>query len=418
MARSRKVQIPGTDGRLLAAILDLPEDAPRACAIFAHCFTCSKDSLAASRSSRALASHGWAVLRLDFTGLGGSEGDFAASSFSTNLDDLRAAARWLGREHGPARLLVGHSLGGAAVLAVAGDLEEVVAVATIGAPAAPDHVTHLLAEKLEEIEADGEATVNLGGRPFSIQKQFVEDLQSHDLAERVGQLDRALLIMHSPVDSVVSIDNAAALYNAARHPKSFVSLDDADHLLTRAADAEYAAAVLDAWAGRYLPEIEAADLATVSTATAAKDVAAPAHGELVVRETGNGRFQQDILVGGHRLLADEPPSVGGDDTGPTPYDYLSAALGSCTSMTLRMYADRKGWPLERVEVRLRHRKIHADDCADCETDKGRIDEIERTITVTGALEADQRQRLLEIADRCPVHRTLHGEIKVRSRLSD
>lgn len=413
MPRSRQVTIPGAGGQSLAAILDLPDGTLRSCAIFAHCFTCSKDSLAAARSSRALARHGWGVLRLDFTGLGSSEGEFSESNFSTNLQDLRSAAEWLAGSYGPPRLLVGHSLGGAAVLAVAGELESVVAVATLGAPANPGHVVHLLADKLDEIETGGEATVDLGGRSFRIKRQFVDDLRGHDLSDDVARLDRALLIMHSPVDTVVSIDNAAELFRAARHPKSFVSLDDADHLLTRAADAEYAAAVLDAWAGRYLP----ADEVERDSPSANGTAQAPPRGELVVRETGIGRFQQELRVGSHRLIADEPASVGGDDTGPTPYDYLLAALGSCTSMTLRMYADRKGWPLDGVEVRLRHEKIHAEDCADCETGKGRIDEIEREITVVGELDEEQRKRLLEIADRCPVHRTLQGEIKVRSRLS-
>jgi putative redox protein len=405
MPRSERVQIPGSQGHSLAAILDLPDGQPQACAIFAHCFTCSKDSLAAARSSRALAAHGWAVLRLDFTGLGASEGDFADSNFSTNLADLLAAADWLRAHHGPPRLLVGHSLGGAAVLAVAGQIDDVVAVATIGAPSEPSHVTHLLRDKLDQIEADGEATVDLGGRPFSVRKQFVDDLQQHDLLADVGNLGKALLVMHSPIDAVVSIDHAAAIYGAARHPKSFVTLDDADHLLLRAADAEYAACVLDAWATRYLPEMPVPEQED------------PPAGELVVRETGVGRFQQQVLVGSHRLVADEPRSVGGDDTGPTPYDYLTAGLGACTAMTLRMYADHKGWPLEHVEVRLRHSKIHASDCADCETKKGKLDDIEREIVIQGDLDEPQRARLLEIADRCPVHRTLHGEVRVRSRLA-
>ena len=419
MPQRDKVEIPVTGGHVLAGVLELPDAEPCGWAIFAHCFTCSKDSLAASRVSRALAAHGWGVLRLDFTGLGGSEGDFADTNFSTNLDDLRAAAAFLSAGYGPASLLVGHSLGGAAVLAVAGDLEEVGAVATIGAPSDPGHVSHLLPGSLAEIEADGEAVVDLGGRPFCVRRQFVDDLNQHDLLEEVGGLGKALLVMHSPIDLVVSVDHAAALYKAARHPKSFVSLDDADHLLTRAADAEYAAGVLDAWASRYLPKVEPARTSTPAGAPAAGSAPegpGPAPGEVIVRRAASGKFRHDVLVGKHRLVADEPTSVGGDDAGPSPYDYLLAGLGACTSMTLRMYADRKGWPLEHVEVTLRHRKIHAADCADCESRSGKLDEIEREIRLAGDLDAEQRARLMEIADRCPVHRTLHDEVRIRSTL--
>jgi len=405
VGNSERITFPNAQGQQLAARLDSPPGQTRAFALFAHCFTCSKDVFAASRISRALAERGFAVLRFDFTGLGASEGEFANTNFSSNMHDLVAAADYLREHHDAPRLLIGHSLGGAAVLAAAERIREAVAVATIGAPADPAHVAHLLADARAEIEARGEAEVVLGGRAFRVQKQFLEDIAGQRLSDQVSRLKRALLIFHAPRDEVVGIDNAGAIFQAARHPKSFVSLDDADHLLTRREDAVYVAEVLAAWASRYLPPV--AEIAPRLKA---------AEGEVVVAETGQGRFAQIIQAGRHTLHADEPEGVGGDDTGPGPYDLVLAGLGACTSMTLRMYAERKGLPLESVLVRLRHDKVHAKDCADCETRDGKIDEITRELTVTGDLDDEQRQRLLEIADKCPVHRTLTSEIKIRTRL--
>jgi uncharacterized OsmC-like protein/alpha-beta hydrolase superfamily lysophospholipase len=405
VGNSEKITFPNAQGQQLAARLDSPPGRARAFALFAHCFTCSKDVFAASRISRALAERGFAVLRFDFTGLGASEGEFANTSFSSNMHDLVAAADYLREHHEAPRLLIGHSLGGAAVLAAAERIPEAVAVATIGAPADPGHVAHLLADARAEIEARGEAEVVLGGRAFRVQKQFLEDIAGQRLSDQVSRLKRALLIFHAPRDEVVGIDNAGAIFQAARHPKSFVSLDDADHLLTRREDAVYVAEVLAAWASRYLPPV-----AEIAPRLKTAD------GEVVVAETGEGRFAQIIQAGRHTLHADEPEGVGGDDTGPGPYDLVLAGLGACTSMTLRMYAERKGLPLESVLVRLRHDKVHAKDCADCETRDGKIDEITRELTVTGDLDDEQRQRLLEIADKCPVHRTLTSEIKIRTRL--
>ena len=392
------VTFPGSQGQLVGR-LQRTAGPPRAYALFAHCFTCGKDLRAVGRIAHALAQQGIATLRFDFTGLGESAGEFADTHFSSNLDDVRAAVDWLAREHQAPQILIGHSLGGAAVLAVAGELESVVAVATIGAPAEPAHVKRLVQDAAPEIAARGEAQVLLAGRPFTIKQAFLDDLERHDLAAQLGSLGKALAVFHSPQDTIVAIENAATIYRAARHPKSFISLDGADHLLSRPADAEYVGSVVAAWAARYLPA----------------DAAEPTHG--VVVRGGKRGFATLISAGGHPLLADEPASVpGGTDTGPSPYGLLLAGLGACTSMTLRMYADRKRWPLDAVTVRLKHEKIHAEDCADCETKTGRVDAITRELTVVGDLDAEQRQRLLEIADRCPVHRTLEGEIKIRTEL--
>lgn len=405
-ATRNMIRFPGVSGALLAARLDLPAAAPSAFALFAHCFTCSKDTLAASRIAAALVAHGLGVLRFDFTGLGSSEGDFANTNFSSNVADLIAAAAWLRAHHAPPAILVGHSLGGAAVLAAAGEIPESVAVATIAAPFEPSHVRRLLAPAIATIDASGEAEVQLAGRRFRIRKQFLDDLAAHRPTERIATLRKALLIFHSPHDTTVSIDNAAQIFLAAKHPKSFVSLDNADHMLTRREDAVYVAAVLSAWASRYI---------TATGVPAAVD-SVPQNDDVTVMETGE-KLTQAIRAGRHRLQADEPSALGGSDAGPSPYDLLLASLGACTSMTLRLYANHKQWPLERVEVRLRHDKIHATDCADCETREGKIDRIEREIRLTGALDETQRQRLLEIANRCPVHRTLHSEVTIPTRLA-
>jgi len=407
VGNSEEIRFPGAAGEELAARLDRPAGAPVAYALFAHCFTCSKETVAAGRIAGALAEHGIATLRFDFTGLGGSGGDFANTNFSSNVQDLIAAANFLAERHEAPALLIGHSLGGAAVLAAAGQLSEVKAVASIGAPADPAHVAHLLADARDEIEAAGEAEVEIAGRRFRIQKQLLDDLREQPLEARIGSLRKALLILHAPGDEIVGIDNASRIFLAAKHPKSFVSLDDANHLLSRRRDAEYAARVIAAWAQRYLGE-------------AASPVRWPkaAAGEVVVEETGRNLFQQAIAAGPHRLYADEPADFGGGDTGPGPYDLLTAALGACTAMTIRMYARQKQWPLARVRVSLEHDKIHAQDCADCETKAGKVDRIERRIRLDGELDEAQRAKLMEIADKCPVHRTLHSEIVVVTEPAD
>ena len=408
MTTSEKVSFPGALGETLAARLDLPDGPLLAYALWAHCFSCTKDVFAASRVARALTENGIAVLRFDFTGLGASEGDFANTNFSSNVGDLVAAADWMRDNLAAPAMLLGHSLGGAAVLVAAARVPEAKAVITIGAPADAAHVAHNFQDSVAEIEAKGEAEVLLVGRPFRIKKQFLDDIRAQNVEAAVAGLKKALLIFHSPVDATVGIDNAAAIYGAAKHPKSFVSLDDADHLLSRKEDAEYVAGVIAAWARRYV---------CLGDAPASRIAPQAEAGTVVVEETGQGKFQNAVSVGGrHVLLADEPTDVGGTDTGTGPYDFLLTALGACTAMTIRMYADLKNLPLTKVRVTLTHDKIHAEDCADCETKVGKLDRIVRDLHFEGDLSEAQKAKLLEIADKCPVHKTLHSEIVEESRL--
>jgi len=403
--QTQSVSFPGASGAMLAARLEAPAERPRAYALFAHCFTCSKDTKAATYISAALAERGIAVLRFDFTGLGGSEGDFANTNFSSNIGDLVAAADFLRKTYRAPAVLIGHSLGGTAMLAAAQKIPETLAVATIGSPYEPDHILRLLKDSLGAIQAEGEALIELAGREFRIKKQFLDDIQGRKLGDTVARLGRALMVMHSPRDTVVGIDNATMIFTAAKHPKSFVSLDPADHLLSRREDAFYAGQLLAAWAERYLD-------------VKPDEIPAPPPGKVLVRETREGKFTNQVVVGRHVIRADEPVAAGGLDSGPSPYDLLCAALGTCTAMTLRNYADLKGIPLERVSVELKHEKIHATDCAECETREGKIDRIERLIGLEGDLDPAQRQRLLEIANKCPVHRTLHSEVVIPTRLAD
>jgi uncharacterized OsmC-like protein/fermentation-respiration switch protein FrsA (DUF1100 family) len=388
-------------GDRLAALIDNPAGELRAYALFAHCFTCGKDVQAAKRIADGLTALGIAVLRFDFTGLGTSEGEFANTTFSSNIADLIAAADALRRSRRAPDILIGHSLGGAAVLAAAGAVPEARAVVTIAAPSDPAHVTGLFKDHVAEIGERGEVEVALGGRAFRIRRAFLDDVAEQKLTERIGTLRKALLVFHSPTDDLVGIDNASRIFAAAKHPKSFISLAGADHLLSRRGDAAYVANVIAAWAERYLD-------------MPAAQPAATAEPGVVVSETKAGRFQQEVKVGTHRFLADEPVEVGGFGSGPGPYDLLLAGLGACTAMTLRLYAERKGLPLDRVTVRLAHAKIHAADCEACETTEGMLDRIERAITLSGPLDGAQRARLLEIADKCPVHRTLTSEIEIRT----
>lgn len=402
--QSEKVDFPNFENHQLQARLERPAGSVRAWALFAHCFTCSKDLAAASRIARALARRGIGVFRFDFTGLGESEGDFADTTFSSNLDDLVAAADFMRREleEGPS-FLIGHSLGGAACLAAADRIPGLQGVITIGAPSDPSHVAHLFQGTLDDVEEGGAAEVAIAGRHFRIGKQFVTDLQEHSGAVRMAKTHLPLLIFHSPVDSVVGIEHAREIYDAARHPKSFISLDQADHLLSKAADADYVAETLSAWAGRYLPD------------PASEDAPEPVQGAVVVRDRNRG-MMHDVYAGEHTLVADEPRAWGGTDQGPTPYDLLLAGLGACTAMTLRGYAKHKEWPLEQVAVSLAHHKIHAKDCDSCESSEGKVDHISRVLTVEGDLSESQRKRLLEIADRCPVHRTMVTETKIETKM--
>lgn len=395
--KSTKVTFENTDGDVLSGSIDLPLGGkPKAYVLFAHCFTCSKNLQAVKHISDAFTQQGMAILRFDFTGLGQSKGAFADTNFSSNLSDLKEAYRFMEEVYEAPQILVGHSLGGAAALHVAGSLPKVQAVATVGAPATPTHVSHLLEQGREDLESKGVAEIDIGGRPITIKKQFLDDLQANEAGGTIRQLKKALLIMHSPQDTIVGINNAQEIYQEAMHPKSFVSLDRADHLLTDEADARYVAMMIARWAERYVrlaPQEEMPE------------------GEVRARLAG-AQFTTELTAGRHQMLADEPTSIGGADEGPTPYGYLLSALGACTAMTLRMYANHKGIALREVDVQLTHDKIHKEDTGNAEQSKGKIDQIKRIIHLEGDFTDEQRQRLLQIADRCPVHKTLEGKPEI------
>jgi uncharacterized OsmC-like protein/alpha-beta hydrolase superfamily lysophospholipase len=392
---TEQVEFKNDSGIVLRGVLHHALGAPRAIALFAHCFTCTAKSKAAVTVSRRLATHGITVLRFDFTGLGESSGEFADSNFSTSVADIVAAAAFMEGRFGRIDLALGHSLGGTAVLAAATEHARFAAVVTIAAPARAEHVKRLLGEAPQGSES---VPVNLGGRSFSIKRQFFDDLAEQPAPSFIRKLRAALLVMHAPLDDVVEIENASEIFLHAVHPKSFVTLDDANHLLTNDADAEYAADVIVAWSSRYLPA-----------------AARSADAEWVTATTGSEGFTTALEAAGHTLIGDEPTDVGGSDLGPSPYDYLGVALASCTSMTLQMYARHKKLDLRAATTRVRHRKIHAVDCAECETKDGRIDELEREIELDGDLDEATRRRMLEIADRCPVHKTLLAEIRIVTR---
>ncbi|MEP1034350.1 bifunctional alpha/beta hydrolase/OsmC family protein [Ekhidna sp.] len=395
--RFKKVSFKNSNGQELSGRLDFPLiGKPKAFVLFAHCFTCSKNLKSVEHISQAFTQQGMAILRFDFTGLGQSKGDFADTNFSSNLSDLKDAYQFLDKNYEAPQIMVGHSLGGAAVLHVSGELEKVQAVATIGAPSTPDHVRHLLDSGKEALEEKGEAEVNIGGRTFKMKKQFLDDLEAKKGKGVIKNLNKSLLVIHSPQDSIVGINNAQEIYLEAMHPKSFISLDGADHLMTGEGDAKYAGSIIANWASRYIEFNEQNE--------------AP-EGEVWTRIGAKG-YTTEVIAGSHLMIADEPPSVGGDDLGPTPYGYLLSGLGACTAMTLRMYADHKKIPLEEVEVKLTQDKIHKQDGANSESSKGKIDQIKRKIKLSGDLSDEQRKRLIEIADRCPVHKTLEGKPEI------
>lgn len=401
MPARRKFEFEGSNGDQLAALLETPDQEPIATAVFAHCFTCGKDIAAASRIARALVKRGYAVMRFDFTGLGGSDGDFANTNFSSNVGDLIAATKHLRQEGLPASLLIGHSLGGTAVLAAAHEVPECKGVVTIGSPGDAQHVAAQFSCDIDTIEKQGQAEVSLAGRKFTIKKQFLDDINQTSVAH-IGKLKAALLVMHSPVDTTVSITEAERIYKAARHPKSFFSLDDADHLLTNAADAEYVADVIAAWAMRLVKNKSPEQRPKVAS------------GEVSISERDQ-KFMLDVFSDTHQWIADEPTRVGGRNAGPDPYEHLLASVGTCTAMTLRMYAARKKWPLESAEVVLRHLREHGKDCEDCDDKPVQLDVIDRDITLHGELTDEQRTRLMAIADKCPVHKTLTGTLEIRTR---
>lgn len=399
---SQKISFTNSKGEKLAARLELPIDQkPHSYALFAHCFTCNKNLTAVRNIARALNQNGVAVVRFDFTGLGESEGDFEDTNFSSNIDDLVAAAQHMQNEYQAPKIIIGHSLGGAASVFAASKIESIEAVVTIGAPSDPSHVSHLLNSKIGEIQESGIASVSIGGRDFTVKKQFLEDIESKNMARILKELRKPLLVMHSPQDTTVGINNAAEIYQAAHHPKSFVSLDGADHLLTNKEDSVYVGNLIASWVQRYIPLPE-------------KERLLSDH-QVAVR-TGEEGYTTEIKAGKHHLIADEPESVGGNNYGPTPYGMLLSSLGACTSMTLRMYADRKGWDLKEVKVHLNHNRIHSDDCEVCESQSAKIDQIDRIIELEGNLDDKQRKRLLQIADKCPVHKTLHNQIHVSTSL--
>lgn len=403
----KKVTFKNKSGLDISGRMDLPADRePLAYALFAHCFTCTKNLKAIAHICRALTDRGLAVLRFDFTGLGESKGDFSETNFSSNIEDLVVAAEFMKEKFESPGILIGHSLGGAAMLHAGSRIESTQAVVTIGAPADPAHLKQSLKDSRKKIEKEGQAEIAIGGRSFTVKKQFLDDLEKIEMQKAIRNLKKPLLILHSPVDEIVDPENAATIFKAAFHPKSFISLDNADHLLTNEADAMYIGSVIVAWAEKY-----------VDMSEKRKWIEDPKDNRVLAR-IGQTLYRSDILANGHHLVADEPRSVGGGNMGPAPYDLLVSGLGACTCMTLRMYADRKKWPVESISVKLKHQKIHADECQSCETQSGKLDQIDLEIDIKGELDKDQKKRMLEIAQKCPVHRTLHSEMRTNTRLKE
>jgi uncharacterized OsmC-like protein/alpha/beta superfamily hydrolase len=397
---SKKIYFNNRDGIRLSCSLEVPPRKPRAFALFAHCFTCSKNIKAAYHISHTLANRGIACLRFDFTGIGESEGNFENTTFSSDVNDIIDAAGYLFHQYESPQILIGHSLGGTAVLKAAGTIDSVKAVVTIGSPYDPSQVIKLINEYSDN-KVTKNNLVTLGEKKFLIKDQFLKDVNNSDISDDISNLRKALLILHAPLDNIVSVNNASQIFSAAKHPKSFISLHNSDHLLSDQSDSIYAAQIISAWTSRYISESKDEN-----------DII-PIDNKVIV-QTSNQSLTTDIFSGSHHLIADEPVSLGGSDEGPNPYDYLLASLGACTSMTVMMYAKRKDWDLESVKVTLDHSKIHASDCKECETKTGKVDYIERNVEFIGKIDENQKKRLSEIADKCPVHRTLHSEIVVKT----
>jgi len=397
MTKTKKISFVNKNGENLTARLDLPVNGhPIAYALFAHCFTCSKNLTAVKNISRALNQKGIAVLRFDFTGLGESEGDFANTNFSSNVEDLVVAANYLKENYIAPQIIIGHSLGGAAVIFAAKQLPSIKAIATIGAPASPEHVSHLFKHGLDKIEQDGKATLEIGGRPFTIKKQFLDDLKSKNLASVLKNIEKALLVMHSPQDNTVGIENAAEIYQAAMHPKSFISLDGADHLLMNKEDSNYVGEIIASWSLRYI------DIPKKEALKTDKEVVARL----------NDSYTTEIMANGHSLLVDEPTDIGGNDLGPNPYGLVSSGLAACTAITLKMYANKKEWDINEIRVHIKHDKV--EQTKEDETNK--VDQFVRYIEIEGNIDEEQRNRLLLIANKCPVHKTLHSDVIVETKL--
>ncbi len=398
-----RIKIPNQENKFLSARLELPVDKkPHNFAIFAHCFTCNKDLHPVRNISRALTSNGFGVLRFDFTGLGESEGDFSETNFSSNISDLLIVNQYLTQNYKSPSVIIGHSLGGAAAIVSGSQIDSVKAIATIGAPSSVPHVKHLIKDNVDEINEKGFAKVFIGGRPFTLRKQFIDDLESNDVKSILKRMNKAILIVHSPQDTIVGIDNAAQLYHSAVHPKSFVSIDGADHLLSRKEDSLYVGEVISSWAKRY---IDIPGEKGVSSTY-------PVTGYLGSED----KFTMSVKAGNHVITADEPVDVGGNDFGPSPYELLSASLASCTAMTLRIYAEHKGWDLKEVYVHIERDKRHIDDCIDCEKPSAKIDHFVKSIEVVGDLSDEQKQRLLQIAEKCPVNKTLKSKVTTETKL--
>ncbi|WP_055437594.1 bifunctional alpha/beta hydrolase/OsmC family protein [Lacinutrix algicola] len=399
----QKINFTNAEGQQLVGRLELPiNQHPHNFAIFAHCFTCNKNLSTVKNITRELTSNGFGVLRFDFTGLGESEGDFENTNFSGNVDDLISASNYLKENYTAPTLLIGHSLGGAAVIFAASTIDSVKAVATIGAPSNPKHVEHLIQSSVEEIKTNGIANVNIGGRPFTIKKQFLDDIDTKSLPDVAKNLRKALLVMHSPQDTTVGIENAEEIYIAARHPKSFVSLDGADHLLMRKEDSIYVGSVIASWAKRYISTPKTNTVSTTHQAVASLDA-----------EDG---FTTQMTVGNHTMMADEPTSYGGNDFGPSPYELVSAGLSACTAMTVQMYVKRKSWDLQNIEVHTSHTKVAKQVVENGEQKEIKVDTFNRDIKLKGNLDEKQIQRILQIADKCPVHKTLHSDIDVVTKI--
>ena len=404
MTTRKKITFENVAGQQLAAAIELPVKPIKYYALFAHCFSCGKDIIAASRISRALASIGIAVLRFDFTGIGSSDGDFANTNFSSNIKDILAATNFLREHYQAPQLLIGHSWGGTAVLNAAGEIPECKAVVSIGSPATADHILEQFPNERKQLAQVQEVSVNVGGKPFNIKRQFLDDLEAQSTTDKIGALRKALLVFHSPFDNIVPIEEATRIFVAAKHPKSFVTLDKADHLLSKSDDAEYVANTIAAWATRYVRS----------------ETPEPQHipkGEVLIGE-GNKKFLREVATDDHSWLSDEPTSYGGDNLGPDPYEQLLSSLGACTSMTLRMYANHKGWPVDDIIVELKHSRVHEKDCEDPDKADCKLELIEKTLTIEGDLDEKQKRRLLEVADRCPVHKTLLGNLKIATELVD
>lgn len=394
-----KVTFTNKDEEQLAGRLELPlNQRPHNFVIFAHCFTCTKNLIAVKNISRKLTAAGFAVLRFDFTGLGESEGDFENTNFSGNVDDLVEAAQFLEAKYQSPTVIIGHSLGGAAAIYAANRISTIKAVAVINSPSDPAHVKNLLRNSTEEINKTGKATVNLGGVDFTIKKQFLDDLKNKSLKNVGGDFRKSLLILHSPQDKIVGIKNAEDLYIAAHHPKSFISLDGIDHLLTEKEDSAYVGKVIASWASRYVSIPEEKVIKSKSKVAARLD------------DVEN--FTTQLKLGDHNYLADEPTSYSGNNFGPSPYELLSAGLAACTVMTIQMYARRKKWEVKEVICHVDYSKDHAVDCEHCTDDTAKIDTFKRKISFHGNLSEEQIKKLLEIADKCPVHKTLHTETQI------